>query len=67
MNKLLSWWRGHGTKILGSATALIPTLLAIDDLIPPAQRKWWLTAAALLGVLTVNRGFTNSANQGSTP
>lgn len=62
---LASWWRGHGTKILGSAGTAIPALLAIDGLIPKDREKYWLAAAVLIGMFTIGRGFTNG--KPSTP
>jgi len=55
-------WRSHGTKVLGSCSAILPGLLAIDGLVPKAQMKWWLAANVVIGALTVHRGFVNSQN-----
>lgn len=58
-----SWkatWRAHGTKILGSVQAVIPSILSIKDLIPEWQVKYWMLAQVLLGLGTVVRGLTNT-------
>lgn len=57
---MLALYAEHGTKILGTAAAIIASLLVIEGLIPADQVKWWQAANAVLGVLTVRRGFTNS-------
>ncbi len=54
------WWRGHGTKILGTIGAVIPGLLGIHDLIPAKDVKYWLAAGVIVGALTVKRGFENT-------
>lgn len=59
---IVGWWDSHGTKILAGMTTAIPALLAIDGLIPKGQVKWWLAAGVIIGLLTFNRGFTNSSN-----
>lgn len=57
---LIAQWSAHGTKWLGTAAAIVASLLLVPELIPVAQVKWWQAANAVLGVLTVRRGFTNS-------
>lgn len=63
MKTLSRWWRGHGTKILGTVGAIIPGLLGIDGLIAPGHAKFWLAAGVVIGAMTVGRGFTNTRNQ----
>lgn len=63
MKILLRWWRGHGTKMLGSIGTAIPALLAIDGLVPKNDVKYWLAAAVLIGLLTVHRGVENGKTQ----
>lgn len=53
----MNWWKDHGTKILGVATAVL-TVPAVSALIPVVG-PW---AGVVTGILTVLRGFTNSAN-----
>lgn len=62
MQSVLAEWTDHGTKILGSVTAILSGLLAIPDLVSPGHVKYWAAANVVLGVLTINRGFTNSAS-----
>jgi hypothetical protein len=58
--KLALFYRKHGTKALGTAQALISSLAAIPDLFGKGL-KYVLALGAVLGVLTVKRGFSNSA------
>jgi hypothetical protein len=60
LESVLAHWAGHGTKILGGATLVVSSALSVPDLISPEHIKYWLFANALLGGLTVKRGFTNS-------
>jgi hypothetical protein len=57
---MIDLWKNHGTKILGTAQALVSGYILIPDLIPPD----WLPLAHMvnvtLGVLTVQRGITNT-------
>lgn len=55
-------WVDHGTKILGTTTAILSGLIAIPDLVPAGHVKYWAAANVVLGVITVKRGFTNSAS-----
>lgn len=64
MNAAIEFWNGHGTKILGTTAVIVNGLLLIPDLIAPGHSKYWQAANVVLGALTVNRGFTNSANKG---
>ena len=63
MKFIACWWRGHGTKLLGTASIIIPGFLGIEDLIPETHVKYWLAAAVVVGALTVKRGFTNTKAQ----
>jgi hypothetical protein len=61
MKALIDYWDSHGTKVLGTSAAIVATLLAAPDLIPPGGiYKALQIANMVLGVLTVKRGFTNS-------
>ena len=57
-----AYWKKHGTKMLGSATALVNGWQAIPGLVAAGNLKWWQAIGVALGVMTVNRGFTNTAN-----
>lgn len=59
---MVKFWKEHGTKLLGAGQAIISGFAAISGLIPPENLKWWLATNVVLGVFTVNRGFTNSRN-----
>lgn len=54
-------WRDHGTKLLGTASTILPGLIAIDGLLP-GPKKYWLGLGVVLGAFTIQRGFTNSQN-----
>jgi hypothetical protein len=60
MNSILSFWRDHGTKLIGLAQGTIAAIAGVTGLIPESQLKYWLGASA---VLTFWRGFLNSAQQ----
>jgi hypothetical protein len=55
-------WTEDGTKILGSAAAIVAGIVVIPDLIPLAHLPYWKAANVALGVLTVQRGYTNTRN-----
>lgn len=65
-------WQQHATKLLGAlaalngmATALLAVLSASPDvrfLLPPRQFAYLAITNAIIGVLTVKRGFTNTRN-----
>ena len=66
MDSMIRFWRDHGTKLLGAlgtVQSIILAFMAIDGLIPGAQIKYWAAAGAVLGALTVRRGFVNSAQR----
>jgi hypothetical protein len=66
MKALLDYWGSHGTKILGSTAAVAAALLVTPDLVPPGSfQKALQFANVVLGVLTVQRGFTNSQEKPS--
>lgn len=61
-------WKEHGTKIVGTATTLVGVVATLTpqqlaDLFGPNAPG---IAMAALGLLTVLRGFTNSAANGPT-
>ena len=64
MNGLETFWRDHGTKLLGTAASIVSTALLIPDLISAGQMKYWLFANAILGGGVIKRGFTNSKKEG---
>lgn len=67
----MSQWSDHGTKYLGSAIAGIAALqlasTQVQLLLSTLQYAWFqiLTSVvlAVLGSLTVKRGFSNTANE----
>ena len=63
MKALLKFWRGHGTKVLGTVNACISGLIAIDGLISKDSLKYWLAAGVVTGIMTVRRGVTNQKAQ----
>jgi hypothetical protein len=70
-------WRHSGTKILGLIQAVFSTcvsllaVLASDPqaqlIIPPRAFAYLSVANAMLGVLTIKRGFTNTRNANPPP
>lgn len=60
-------WRKHGTKVLGYVQMVLPGLLAIEGLVPPAHLKYWLALGVLLGGATVMRGHENAKVNGARP
>lgn len=62
MKWLIDYWTSHGTKALGTVASIISALLLVPDFVPKEQTKWWLATSAVLGVLTIKRGFTNTSN-----
>lgn len=62
MNHIVSWWKSHGTKILGTTTSVLAGAIVIPDLIPLHMRPYAEFANLLLGIATVKRGFTNTRN-----
>jgi hypothetical protein len=66
----LQWWDDHGTKILGSVTAMLggaivglPTLQPIMGHATYLLTQFFLgVAVSAMGGATVRRGFTNSAS-----
>lgn len=57
---MIELWNNHGTKILGTAQALLSAWLLIPDLFSPGWLKWAHAVNAALGVFTVQRGISNS-------
>ncbi len=63
MKRLIAIWDEHGTKILGAVQAILAGWLLIPGLFPPEQIKYAQAIGVVLGVLTVKRGYTNTARQ----
>lgn len=66
MNAIKNWYKNHGTKILGTATAFIGGLQTaiIQGWLDVAHWEKQLVAVLVvaLGTSTVARGFTNTKN-----
>ena len=69
LDKLRSWWKNHGTKILGYGGTLLGVLSMLDattlNLIKTTLGPKWgpLVYGALMilgGVMVAKRGYTNS-------
>lgn len=65
----MSWWKNHGTKIIGAATTAVGVLGAVDpavlaDALGPKGTSY---AAALAGILTIIRGVQNTNAQKQPP
>jgi hypothetical protein len=57
----MSWFTSHGTKAIGTITAVAGVAAGIDPAtVPPSWIPWIM---ALSGLATVARGFQNTANQ----
>jgi hypothetical protein len=56
-----SFFRNHSTKVLGSLQAIISGFIVIPDLISSGHLKYWAATNVVLGVVTIGRGFQNSA------
>ena len=62
MSTIKQWWSGHGTKILGVLTALVAGLAMIPEFSAyPAPLLVLKCINVGLGLVTINRGFMNSA------
>lgn len=61
----MSLFNDHGTKLLGSVTALLGALGTVDPtlLVGAIGQKGVAGLTAFAGILTILRGFQNSANQ----
>jgi hypothetical protein len=57
---MLELWNHHGTKILGTAQALVSGWVLIPNLIPSDLVPLAHAINVTLGVLTVQRGITNT-------
>lgn len=56
----MSWFKNHGTKALGTATAVVGVLGGVNPaVVPPSWAPWIM---ALAGLATIGRGFQNTAN-----
>lgn len=68
MEKLIAFWNGHGTKILGALVTFVAAVQVIapqvHELLPDKGDVWFDLAlnftSALLGLGVIGRGFTNS-------
>ncbi len=60
MNIIVSYWKDHGTKILGTLSTIVAGLSVIPNLISAQHQPYWTAASVVLGALTVQRGFSNS-------
>lgn len=68
--KIVEYWEGHGTKILGTISAVFSTVQAslgamtaspqFTLLVTPRQFAWLSVISGVLGVLVLRRGFENS-------
>ena len=52
----------HGTKVIGYVTGTISAVAGVSGIIPESHLKYYMAAIA---VLTVWRGFINTANKES--
>lgn len=63
-NALASFWKLHGTKVLGTAATIVAGAqagaLVLDDMLAPGTHKILAALNAALGVWTIKRGFSNS-------
>lgn len=62
MKALVTFWRSHGTKLLGSAQTIVAGFITIPGLITPENLPYWGAANVVLAAFTINRGFTNTRN-----
>lgn len=60
LKKILALWKSHGTRILGTLSTAVAALATVPGLFAPEHLKYVLAVNAILGALTVKRGFTNS-------
>lgn len=65
----MNWFKSHGTKIIGGATTALGVLGAVDPnvLAGVLGPQGMAYVAAVGGLLTILRGFQNSANQTPPP
>lgn len=57
---MMELWCSHGTKILGTAQALVSGWVLIPNLFPPEALPFVHAVNVALGVLTVHRGIANT-------
>lgn len=67
MKSVKTLWKGHGTKLLGTAQIVVSGFPAISGLIHTNHVKYWLAANVVLGALTINRGVENTKNAKPNP
>lgn len=65
----MSLLRDHGTKVLGTATAIVGMLGTVDPTVLTGAigQKGVGVLTGIAGILTILRGFQNSANQSQSP
>ena len=67
----MNWWKDHGTKLLGAATAVTQVVQATDPLVLAAAigPKGLNYLGAFLGIMTIVRGVqnTNTINARNPP
>lgn len=58
----MNWWKDHGTKILGAATAATQVIQATDPTVLAAAigPKGLNYVGAFLGIMTILRGVQNT-------
>lgn len=72
VNALIAFWRGHGTKILGTVAAFVAGVQGAASIMTPnplTPHQALLLAGlnAALALWTVKRGFENSAQNVAPP
>lgn len=67
LEAVFTFWNKHGTKALGSLSTFFAGLqaatLVMGDILSPKQIAVVAGINAALGLWTVKRGFSNTANQ----
>lgn len=74
---LRQFWKLHGTKAIGLATAvysgfvalvaLLASTPAVQIVVAPRTFAYLLIGNAVLGLITTRRGFTNTRNAATPP
>ena len=61
----MSWWKNHGTKIIGGATTVVGVLGTVDPAVLASALgpKGVSYATAVAGILTILRGVQNTNAQ----
>lgn len=65
----MNFLRDHGTKLLGGLTTAVGVLGTVDPAVlnDALGQKGVSYLAGIAGILTILRGFQNTANQQQTP